>query len=313
MHLRGRPSLLKDPEARRSIAKRSIFGRLTYIALRNKQRLGRLSFMFMFMSPSMFMSRKRDVLRSNVLFRFQKKRRPLHTDTHTQLNSHSHSHAPPTSYYTDGTHFGFHDWDPTPQPQPHACTVGPDRHVVAAATATVLVAVLYAVSCALCPVAWCATFTSKGCRCWAFSDTSSRLVTDDALVYRCLVSSSVHSKRGTWQRPCTWGIPPPSPRPRCRRPRCRSPIHLCCPGRCPRRRTPCHQGTQTQRHRSVVERLGPHLRRGSTLECHDGGTRNDIRCLLQPVLCCTVLYCTVTVAFLPFALPGMSVAGDLML
>lgn len=56
----------------------------------------------------------------------------------------------------------------------------------------------------------------------------------------------------------------PKPRPRCLRPEVPVTLSssLCCPVRCPRRRTQCHQGTQTQRHRSVVERLGPHLGRG---------------------------------------------------
>lgn len=133
-----------------------------------------------------------------------KKRDGPHTQTHTlhtlplspsHTQTYAHMRTPPTPYYTDGTHFGFHDWIPTPQPQPHARTVGRDRHVVAASTVTVSGAVLYAVRCALCAVYAQLRAVRPGQRkpspLGGFSDTSSRPVTDDALVYRCLVSSSL--------------------------------------------------------------------------------------------------------------------------
>lgn len=97
-----------------------------------------------------------------VLSRFQKKRRPSRTHTQTHL-AHTDMRTPPTSYYTDGTHFGFHDWIPTPQPQPHARTVGSDRHVVAASTVTVPGALLCAVCCVLCALCVLCVLCAPSC------------------------------------------------------------------------------------------------------------------------------------------------------
>lgn len=181
--------------------------------------------------------------------------------------------TPPTPYYTDGTHFGFHDWIPTPQPQPHARTVGSDRHVVAASTVTVPGALLYAVClvrlvCCVRPVVCCATQVNESHRpLGGFSDTSSRPVTDDALVYRCLVSSSIFHPlpRGTWQRPCTSRFSLPQTPLAVSSPRGAGAPST--PSAVPRVAAPfvaprVTKGTQTQRHLSVVERLGTHLGRG---------------------------------------------------
>lgn len=201
------------------------------------------------------------------------KKRDARTQTHTL--AHTDMRTPPTSYYTDGTHFGFHDWIPTPQPQPHARTVGSDRHVVAASTVTVPGAVL----CCLCAPSCvlCDTF-NKSHRRWAvLSDTSSRPVTDDALVYRCLVSSSLFlpfPSRGTWPRPCTWRFPSPRQTP----PAVSSPrgagdqppfLPLAAPVVAPRvTRAPIHRDTVR-----LWRDLGPTWAEGSTPECHDERTR----------------------------------------
>lgn len=126
---------------------------------------------------------ERETGRIYVLSRFQKKRR-THTDTHTRTHRHAHP-----------THIILHRWDTfwVSRLDPHtttACAHSRFRSTCCSrldCNSTRRGAVLLcAPSCVLCD-----TF-NKSHRRWAvLSDTSSRPVTDDALVYRCLVSSSL--------------------------------------------------------------------------------------------------------------------------
>lgn len=191
--------------------------------------------------------------------------------THTHPPTDTDMHTPPTSYYTDGHILGF--------------TIGSPHHETTTACAHSRLGSTccsrldcnstqcVTVCCVLCPVfcvlrvfsmlcappqVCCATRSLNAVAAGRSSDTSSRPVTVDALVYRCLVSSSSPPKRGTWHRPCTWRFPYADPG-RGVFARGAGPLSaFCCPARCPRRRTPCHQSIQTQRHCSVVERLEPH-------------------------------------------------------
>lgn len=142
-----------------------------------------------------------------VLSRFQKKRRP--SRTHTQTHTRTHRHAHPT-------HIILHRWDTfwVSRLDPHTTTTTACAHSRYRSTCCSRLdcnSTRRGAVCALCVMCLvcaqlCAVRHSrqKPSPLGGLSDTSSSPVTDDALVYRCLVSSSLflNPPRGTWPRPC---------------------------------------------------------------------------------------------------------------